>query len=292
MKKQRILSYVSENWVTVLWLVCHILMSISSIRSSLSDISLSPMFSTLVFTSVLYLVFGAACGVVCLFNFEKHPKLKQSSGILCILFLVAISIDCILRCFLKLAFDPEYQSTTGQVFTCITLALGIISLVFSIYLIHYVATTTRAEKAWKRVLTKASQKEATAEEVTRLWHSYWMIYGPQSDAKVQALQNAWEHGHAIHARYCVDYDGRKVVGTCLVNLETKQVFDIDLSSYADKNSPLDSSLLGSEYIYINGSRYPLVSRDWKDCCRGDVYWYEYASNPFVDFEEDQGHERK
>lgn len=72
------------------------------------------------------------------------------------------------------------------------------------------------------------------------------------------------------ATYTSVWDGEvKITTNCKVNMETKEVFDIEISD-DDNIEAFDT--LDSEYITIDGINYNVVNAEEKGVAKTD-YWY-------------------
>lgn len=65
-------------------------------------------------------------------------------------------------------------------------------------------------------------------------------------------------------------DGYEITSNCKVNLETKEVFDIEL---IDDENLEDCDILEHEYITIDGEDFDVFNKDEYEIEKGD-YWYE------------------
>lgn len=69
----------------------------------------------------------------------------------------------------------------------------------------------------------------------------------------------------IEANYISIWNDERIETTCKVNTDTKEVFDIELSSY------IPGGICNGEYVEIDGEEYEVFIKD--DAGYGD-YWRE------------------
>lgn len=66
------------------------------------------------------------------------------------------------------------------------------------------------------------------------------------------------------ARFISIWDGECVETACKVNIDTKQVFDIEQSNYTP------NGICGGEYVDIDGQEYEVYA---EHIAGNDEYWY-------------------
>ena len=91
----------------------------------------------------------------------------------------------------------------------------------------------------------------------------------EGSSAVCIIRKLLEVGMIENATFTSIWDGGFAITTgCKVNMETKEVFDIQINhDTADMVSSLDE-----EYVIIGGNRHSATSIDMR---KGDEYWYAF-----------------
>lgn len=277
---------VKVNPLFVPVVICLFCIQVFRIRRSLELFAINPAFVLLLILSVT-----AALAVVAttasalrdhaLYAKDKNRCAASDTSIRLMVFFLYCNCFCMMtESALCLICGVTCETAADKGAIVFSLFTGIGLIIFSHWLGQRELFLNRKTRAWNRILKLVPK--AGEGEVNAAWVAYVTCYDlSEAELKEQGteLAEAWlKSRNIIHASYVAEYDGGKLFfAHCLVNMETKEVSDIDLSDYATLDNPLDIDLLEDEYVFIKRHRYPLATKADKEAVPDmseDFFWHD------------------